>query len=397
MAEYKAAVIGLGRMGSTFDDEMESGGTLFKPYCHGPTYYYSDRVELVGGADLHDGQRAIFGERWGLSSDHMYSDYREMIEKEKPDIVSVCTTPRHRSSIVQDLVKGGVKAIWAEKPITLTLEAADEMVGAARDGGVALAINCARRWMHGYSEARAIIESGDLGDVLQVTAHFPCGLSSNGSHLIDTIRYLAGGDVKWVFGEMESDEAAAGDIDPYGNGYLAFDNGARAFLRSMYSGEPGPHQFIVLCEKGTIVCDEGPARFELTKAGTEAPYGENFHGGTPKLAGAMPATYPLPLPPQVEGTGITILNDLIEAMETGRPPRCSGEDGLKALEIGIAVRESHRRGGVKVDLPLEDRSLRIMSAETIGDDIPKRVRREEGSLPMPGQRVSSTQHRSFSA
>ena len=34
MAEYKAAVIGLGRMGSTFDDEMESGGTLFKPYCH---------------------------------------------------------------------------------------------------------------------------------------------------------------------------------------------------------------------------------------------------------------------------------------------------------------------------------------------------------------------------
>ncbi|MCX8213658.1 MAG: hypothetical protein OTJ97_03995 [SAR202 cluster bacterium] len=39
----------------------------------------------------------------------------------------------------------------------------------------------------------------------------------------------------------------------------------------------------------------------------------------------------------------------------------------------------------------------IMSAETIGDDIPKRVRREDGSLPMPGQRVSSAQHRSFSA
>ena len=397
MAEYKAAVIGLGRMGSTFDDEMESGGTLFKPYCHGPTYYYSDRVELVAGVDLHEGQRELFGERWGLSSDHLYSDYNEMVEKEKPDIVSVCTTPRRRSAIVQDLVNGGVKGIWAEKPITLTLEDADAMVSACREGGVALAINCARRWMHYYSEARAIIESGDLGDVLQVTAHFPCGLSSNGSHLIDTVRYLAGGEVKWVFGEIESDEVAAGDIDPWGNGYLAFDSGARAFLRSMYSGETGIHQIHVICEKGEIICDEGPPRFELIKQGAGAPYGESFHRGSPKLRGALPARYPLPLPPLVEGTGITIVNDLIDAMETGRPPRCSGEDGLKALEIGIAIRESHRRGGVKLELPLEDRSLMIMSSETIGDDIPKRVRREQGTLPMPGTRTSSSQHRSYSA
>lgn len=398
MAEYKAAVIGLGRMGSTFDDEMESGGTLFKPYCHGPTYYYSDRVELVAGADPHDGQRELFGDRWGLNSANLYSDYNEMIEKEKPDIVSVCTTPRLRSGIVQDLVKGGVKGIWAEKPIALTLEAADEMVQACKEGGVALAINCARRYMYGYSEARAIIESGDLGDVLQVTSHFPCGLSSNGSHLIDTIRYLAGGEVKWVFGEIESDEAAASDIDPYGNGYLGFDSGARSFLRSMYSGDTGIHQFHVICEKGEIICDENPPSFQLIKQGTDAPYGENFHQGTAKLSGARPVSYPLPLPPQVEGTGIIVLNDLIEAMETGRPPRCSGEDGLKALEIGIAMRESHRRGGVKVDLPLNDRSLMIMSSETIGDDIPKRVRREQGTLPMPGSKSQGAeQHRSYSA
>jgi predicted dehydrogenase len=45
-----------------------------------------------------------------------------MFERERPDIVSVCATPRRRSVNVQDLVHGRVKGIWAEKPITLTLE-----------------------------------------------------------------------------------------------------------------------------------------------------------------------------------------------------------------------------------------------------------------------------------
>ena len=39
MSTYRAAVIGLGRMGSTFDDEITQGGSLFLPYCHGPSYH----------------------------------------------------------------------------------------------------------------------------------------------------------------------------------------------------------------------------------------------------------------------------------------------------------------------------------------------------------------------
>ena len=45
-------------------------------------------------------------------------------------------------------------------------------------------------------------------------------MSSNGSHAIDIIRYMAGGDVEWVVGELASDEAAASGEDLMGNGYL---------------------------------------------------------------------------------------------------------------------------------------------------------------------------------
>ena len=77
--------------------------------------------------------------------------------------------------------------------------------------GGSLAVNCARRWNPMYSEARRIIQEGHLGNVLQITAHAACTLSHNGVHLLDTIRFLAGGDVQWVLGEMESDEAAGSD------------------------------------------------------------------------------------------------------------------------------------------------------------------------------------------
>ena len=59
---YKAAVIGLGRMGSTFDDEIEQGGSIFLPYCHAPTYTAHPQTELIAGADPHDEQREIFGD-----------------------------------------------------------------------------------------------------------------------------------------------------------------------------------------------------------------------------------------------------------------------------------------------------------------------------------------------
>ena len=213
---YRAAVIGLGRMGSTFDDEIRQGGQFFMPYCHAPTYVASPQTELVAGADPHAEQGAIFADRWGLEDRQIYADYRQMLETERPDFVSMCTTARLRAGIMIDAINAGVKAIWAEKPFTLSLAEADEVIELAARKGVAIAVNCSRRYNVFFTEARRMVEEGELGEILQITAYTRCTLSANGSHAIDTMRYLAGGDVEWVFGEMESDEKAAADEDLMG-------------------------------------------------------------------------------------------------------------------------------------------------------------------------------------
>jgi predicted dehydrogenase len=360
----RAAVIGLGRMGSTFDDEMEQGGSIFLPYCHTPTYVASTATELVAGADPHDEQRSIYGKRWGVSDDHLYADYREMLEKEKPDIVSICTTARVRHQILIDVARSSARAIWAEKPIAISLREADEMVDVCDELGIKVAVNTARRYNPYFANTRRMVDEGELGDILQVNIHAQCGLSHNGSHAIDTMRYLAqNGNATWVFGEMESDEAASGDDDLSGNGYIAFDNGIRGFLRATACG--------VANWETDVIGTEGRVR---TLAGCQEVEWMHLASGGPRGRG-VPVHGPVSLPAKFEGMGITIVDDLIDSVESNRSPRASIHDGRAALEIAIGLRESHRRGGMRVNLPLEDRSLKMMSVETKEDHTPARVRR----------------------
>ncbi len=363
MSQLRSGVIGLGRIGSTFDDEIELGGVFFLPYCHTPSYVASTHTRLVAGADLHPGQRQAYAARWDLGPDHVYADYQEMLVRERLDIVSVCTTARYRSQIVQDCARAGVKAIWAEKPIALSLAEADAMVRTCREHGVVLAINCSRRWHPLFDQGRQLMDRGELGDILQVTGYGGCTLSSNGSHLIDTVRYLAGGEVEWVFGEMAAAHGVTDD-DPQGNGYLAFDNGVRAYVRGMPCGAAN-WDFEVIGTQG---------RIRSCTHGLDFKYYKMIEGG-PRGAGA-PAQAQYPWPVYMRSMGEIIVDDLVHCIDTGNSPRCAGEDGRSALEVALALRESHRQGGVKVSLPLRDRSLRILSGDTQGDHEPARIRQQ---------------------
>ena len=100
-----------------------------------------------------------------------------------------------------------------------------------------------------------------------------------------------------------------------GNGYLAFDNGGRAFLRAMPCG-PASWEFDVLGEKGRIRSVSNALDFELIKT---VP-------GGPRGRGQM-ALLPFPWPARVQGMGLEVIDDMISSFENGHNPRCSGKDG----------------------------------------------------------------------
>ena len=90
-AKYKVAIIGTGRMGGLIEDEIPSNA-YSSPYGHFSSYASIDETEVVAAANRGEERLQRFSKRFGVSN--TYLDYREMIEKEQPDIVSVTTAIR---------------------------------------------------------------------------------------------------------------------------------------------------------------------------------------------------------------------------------------------------------------------------------------------------------------
>ena len=357
---YRAAIVGLGRISTMIDDEVVGNPYLLLPMSHMGSYEAVQEVDFAGGADPYEEQREAFSRKHGVTN--LYSDYREMLETERPDIVSICTSARPRADIVTTIaaMDVGVKAIWAEKPISMSLEEADAMVEACRDAGIVLAVNCARRWDAWYSKARELIDDGTIGEVMQVTVYQVGNLSHN-SHMLNLARFLAGGSgrVEWVFGDL-NDETAAGpheDDDRGGISYLAFENGVRALVRQ---------DRWRYCE-AEVVGTEGRIRVLNDTQDMELWVRDGEDGLSRRL---------FPRRQKIESATVRAVRDIMHCIETGDEPVSSGEDGRHDLEVAVAVRESHRKG-VKVALPIEDRTQRINSYETLlsAEDLPRAIQK----------------------
>ena len=374
MAQLRAGVIGLGRIGSTFDDEITRGGTFFLPYCHAPAYHESPLVELVAGADLDGQQRTWFAERWGSTTRTSTPTTRRCCAAKIWTWSACAPAPGPRAAIIEECARAGVRGIWAEKPIAMGLAEADSALQVCSEHGTKMAVNCHRRWNALFREIKRMIDASDFGQLLQITVHGTFGLSSNGSHMLDTMNFLASSRVEWVFGEMESDEAAAKDDELQGNGYLAYANGVRGFVRGMRSGAAFT-SFDIIGEQARAISGDDGMTWRLirrVKGDLERP---SMRPLSNRFTGDLPVEFPFPLPNRLQATGLAIVEDLVSAIGGGPAPQCSGEDARDALEVAIAMRESHRRDGQRVSLPLADRDLWLISSDTFRDEVPARLRK----------------------
>ena len=179
MSQYKAVLIGCSRMGAFIDNEVPPD---MRPYSHAAGYEACERTDLVACSDLRPEVMERVGARYGIPVDKQYTDYREMLDREKPDIVSVATQPEHRAEIVIAATEAGARAIYAEKAFSASLEEADRMVEACQRHNVALNMGTNRRFHPGYDQMKAVIDSGRIGALQTLIIHLTSALFNGASH-----------------------------------------------------------------------------------------------------------------------------------------------------------------------------------------------------------------------
>jgi predicted dehydrogenase len=161
------------------------------------------QVQLVACCDLYRDRAGAFATLYDIPGSAVYTDYHEMLAKEKLDIVNIATWPDVHASLVIDAARARPKGIFCEKPMAYTWGDCKRMVAACEQNGVKLGFNQQRRYGKPFRLGRQLIEQGAIGKLLRV--EFAAGnLYEYGSHNFDLSGYLAGCTRgKWALGQID--------------------------------------------------------------------------------------------------------------------------------------------------------------------------------------------------
>ena len=202
-SEYRAVLIGLGFMGAGDQISGDKLGQQVKRLdgTHLEALSKHPQVKLVAGNDLQEDRRDRFAERTGAS---VYADWQEMLEKERPEIVSVATNSPVHAEITIAAAEAGAKAVYCEKPMATRLSDADRMIAVCNQTGTLLVINHNRRFNPNYRRLRDAVAEGLLGDFTSCNLQWPTGWLGNvGTHIIDAVQMLTNKTVQGVSGTLD--------------------------------------------------------------------------------------------------------------------------------------------------------------------------------------------------
>lgn len=214
----RIAVVGVGSMGKN----------------HVRVYSEIPDVELVAIAEPNQPLAEKVGKLYHVP---YFTDYCEMIDRVKPDAVSIVVPSGLHYRIAKDILKFGIHT-FIEKPIANTVEEAEDLLLTARNLNLKLMVGHIERWNPAIIELKRRLDNGELGRIFQVHTRrlspFPTRIQDVdvimdlAPHDLDVMRFLLGNEIKRV--HAESDRILHETMDDLFAGFLRFDNNVLGLL-----------------------------------------------------------------------------------------------------------------------------------------------------------------------
>ncbi|MGQ9733217.1 MAG: Gfo/Idh/MocA family protein, partial [Candidatus Zipacnadales bacterium] len=213
MLEYRVAIVGTGGIAQ-----------------HHAAYYQAHpQTRIIAGVDINVERLKEFCAKYEVPA--AYADYQEMLAREQPDIVSICTWQDTHPAITIAAAEAGVKGILCEKPMGVDLAGPEAAVRICQERGVTLVVHHQTRFAPPFVAARKAIAEGVIGQPQLFIGHCQAGLLNIGSHVVDIARYVFGDPrCLWVIGQAQrlTNRYERGVIcEDLCQALVGLDNGAR--------------------------------------------------------------------------------------------------------------------------------------------------------------------------
>lgn len=334
----RIAIIGAGTIGAVHARLIES---------------LADKATLVAVVDIELDRATSLAGQYGA---HPYPDLASAFAAEEIDSVSVCLpSAMHTDAAVEALAAG--KDVLIEKPIAVTMEAADRILEAEKVSGRTVAVISQRRFQPSTVFIKDAIDQGRLGRItsgvaesafFRSQAYYDSGdwrgtvaidgggaLMNQGIHALDLLIWMLGTPVR-VSAQTAQIAHERIEVEDVAAATILFENGSIGVLLASTAAYPGlPVRLAVHGDRGIAVMDDdeltffGPSVVGQDTAEASAPLVEPaFREGWSPLDHAHRAQY----------------EDFIDSIAEKRVPRVSTQAGRRALAVVLAVYESARTG-----------------------------------------------------
>ena len=348
MNDMKYALIGCGRISQNHLSAAIENGLRVEALCD----IYPQAMESLAANS-------------GLERARMYTDYREMLDKEDLDLVAITTKSSHHAASTLDCIDKGVHII-VEKPMALSLADADAIIQESARKNVKVCSCHQNRFNKPIQKVRSALENGDFGRMMYASATIRWSknrdyykqaawrgtweedggaLMNQCIHNIDLLRWMMGDGIVEVFAYTDQLVHNYIEAEDFGMAVIKFANGGYGAVEGTTTIYPANLEE-TLCLFGT----EG-----TVKIGGEALNRIehwNMKGST-ENAESLQKQFS-EQPSNIYGFGHTPLyKDMIRAICDNRKPYVDAVDGRNAIELVLAIYESSAQGR-PVTLPLSN-------------------------------------------
>lgn len=329
-------------------------------------------LEIVALCDCDIEKAKKLAAENGVEKAAFYSDYKEMIKKERPEIVSIAAISGVHAEIAVFCAESGVNFI-VEKPMAMSIDEADKIIAAVEKSGVTASVCHQNRFNTAVLELRRALDEGRFGKIshasLAVRWHrgdeyylqdgWRGKWATDGGtlmnqciHGMDLLRWLLGDEIDAVFGFTNLSFHTVPEAEDVGVAVVKFKNGATATVEGTVNAVCDMEETLaVFGEKGTVrlagmaanevdfwrFCDERHGDGELSELREEVK--------------------------NVYGNGHTgLFADVISAVKERRAPFVDVYAGKRAVEFVLSVYKSQKTG-LPVKLPLKNFGSADMAGE----------------------------------
>ena len=303
-------------------------------------------ARLVMVADPRRPAASALAERFGAA---VADDPGALLDADLDAVVITASSSAHSDLIVAAAAAG--KAIFCEKPASMTLAEADRALAAVEHAGVTLQVGFNRRFAADFRAAHDAVVAGEVGTVqLMRSLTRDPGLADPGSvppwtiflqtliHDFDALLWLNPGATP-VEVYATADALVAPDFKDAGlldtaMVVVTFDNGARAVAEASFSASYGYDVRAEVFGSGGMVTAGDGARTAMVLRDAAGLHQQTARGDVELMLESY----------------VGELAEFADSMREGRSPSVTGVDARRALSVAVACIESVQRGGaVRLD------------------------------------------------